>query len=377
MSSKIFIIITGLIFGQLASAASPEVSAFRQFKDVSQLSVTVPTVVEVPFDQEFIERFDFAVLDKNTDTFQPYYFRQKSLINQIPFTVSSDNNSNPPAMVDGSFQTYTEFLLPPEGPGSGQINITSAIPITSSSLSLLLDNYVALPTSIEIQVFDRNQGQKIVLAETAMTQETIRFPQTSSTQWIINLNYSQPLRIAELRLAQENTTQVSADALRFLAQPNHQYSVYFNPDRQVFISLGESPNLANDQDIFRVPFVSAQNNPFFVMADTDGDSVPDVRDNCVSNANANQADVNANGRGDACDDFDRDGLINALDNCPDQPNSGQQDTDSDKIGDACDNEESRLTERLPWLPWVGIGFAAVVLIVLFATALKSGIQGPE
>lgn len=32
----------------------------------------------------------------------------------------------------------------------------------------------------------------------------------------------------------------------------------------------------------------------------------------------------------------------------------------------CDSEESRLTERHKWIPWVGIGIAAVTIIYLFA-----------
>src|SRR3989338_5923128 len=377
MPSKIFVIITSLVFGQLASAASPEISAFRQFKDVDQLPISVPTVVEVPFDQEFVERFDFAVLDKSTDAFQTYYFKQKTLTNQIVFTVSSDNNSNTSSMVDGNFQTYTEFLLPAEGPGSAKIMINSQSPITSSSLSALLDNYVALPNTVEIQTFEANAGYKAVLAKTSMLVETVRFPKTSASQWFINFTYSQPLRIAELRFAQENAVQVKADALRFLAQPNREYQIYFDSDRWVSMTVGESANLTSDQDVLKIGSLFSQRNQFFVRADIDGDNIPDVNDNCVSEANTDQADINANGRGDACDDFDRDGLINSQDNCPDQPNNGQQDTDSDKIGDACDNEESRLTERLPWLPWLGIGFAAIVLIVMFVTALKSGIKGPE
>ena len=85
-------------------------------------------------------------------------------------------------------------------------------------------------------------------------------------------------------------------------------------------------------------------------------------DNCISTINPDQIDVNRNGRGDACDDFDQDGLINTRDNCPNIPNRNQIDTDGDKIGDVCDNEESRTTEKYPWLPWVGIGFAGLVLV---------------
>ena len=106
-------------------------------------------------------------------------------------------------------------------------------------------------------------------------------------------------------------------------------------------------------------------------ADTDNDGVPDIEDNCTSFFNSDQADVNGNSRGDVCDDFDQDGLLNVADNCPDNPNWDQRDTDGDGIGDTCDGEESRLTEQHPWVPWVGIGFAALVLISLFVMTARS------
>ena len=88
-----------------------------------------------------------------------------------------------------------------------------------------------------------------------------------------------------------------------------------------------------------------------VLFDTDGDGVVDSGDNCVNVANANQADSDGDGAGDACDstpngvvvtpppppaDDDNDGRANTADNCPSVANSGQEDADSDGVGDACD-----------------------------------------
>lgn len=52
-----------------------------------------------------------------------------------------------------------------------------------------------------------------------------------------------------------------------------------------------------------------------VDADTDGDGVPDVQDNCPTTFNPNQADWDNDGTGDVCDDSDQDGLFDSVDQC--------------------------------------------------------------
>jgi Tol biopolymer transport system component len=113
------------------------------------------------------------------------------------------------------------------------------------------------------------------------------------------------------------------------------------------------------------------------IEDTDGDGVPDAFDNCALVSNPDQADIDGDGRGDACDpdndndgqldvdeiacgsnplsaaskapdsdldnrpncvdaDDDNDGAPDAADNCPEATNPDQADSDVDGIGDACD-----------------------------------------
>src|SRR5262249_13870622 len=62
--------------------------------------------------------------------------------------------------------------------------------------------------------------------------------------------------------------------------------------------------------------------------DADRDTVPDADDNCPRVANTDQADLDHDGQGDACDaDLDGDGAANTSDNCPQVANADQADFD--------------------------------------------------
>lgn len=378
---KYFLLLLLAVFGATLSVSAEQVpvnnetdaitSAFQKYKDISAPSIKVPTVVETPFSEDFANRFNFAILDTGTNAFQPYYYVETLRSDRTPVSVSiQGSGSGGSQMLDGDTRTFAEFALPENTQGQTQLLVTSAKAITMSSLSLFLDQYVALPTSIEIRA-STDSGEKIVLARSRMNSSSVVFPKTSAKEWTISLTYGQPLRITELVLREEGAGVASSRALRFLAQPKHNYRVYFDADRSVKMSVGEAGNLASNIDVMRLVSVASQANAGYVLADTDGDSIQDMRDNCVSTANTDQLDVNENGRGDACDDFDKDGVANSVDNCPDQPNRNQADVDNDKIGDICDEEESRITEKYPWLPWAGMGFAGLVLIVLFALTARS------
>ncbi len=77
--------------------------------------------------------------------------------------------------------------------------------------------------------------------------------------------------------------------------------------------------------------------------DRDRDGVDNSDDNCPDVENADQADSDGDGLGDACDqvvvgptDGDGDGAADGDDNCPNVANADQADSDGDGIGDACE-----------------------------------------
>lgn len=74
------------------------------------------------------------------------------------------------------------------------------------------------------------------------------------------------------------------------------------------------------------------------IEDTDQDGTPDLLDNCPADPNPDQADLDGNGIGDACnsfEDMDGDDHADDLDVCPSVADPDQPDTDGDGIGDVC------------------------------------------
>jgi hypothetical protein len=174
-----------------------------------------------------------------------------------------------------------------------------------------------------------------------------------------------------MTLSQPDLPKSSYQYIRFLAKPKHVYTFYTKPDRPIALPYEEVGNLNSTRDAVMVDIKEFKKNEFYKEGDTDSDGIVDSKDNCPNVANPGQENENSDQMGDACEDSDYDGVMNILDNCIYDPNSNQKDTDGDKVGDACDKEESRLTEKYPWVPLFGIGFAFVVLAGLFFTVLRT------
>ncbi len=73
------------------------------------------------------------------------------------------------------------------------------------------------------------------------------------------------------------------------------------------------------------------------LADTDGDGVPDLIDQCDDQPEDHDNIKDSDGCPE--EDADGDGVLDATDNCPQVPNPGQLDSDGDHHGDACDPDD--------------------------------------
>lgn len=344
-------------------------AAFEYVESVALPGLKTPSVVEIPVNDPVFRNGNFAVYEETTGIFQPSAYR--SVDRSVPVRATADSGEESAQyLVDRNFQTTVSFPVRDDGEEAvAEIRVSAEKPLALSGFTLELDRFVSLPRSAEVFLLDGGQ-RKVMLAKTGVSGRTIRFPRETGIEWLIRLSYVQPLRIAELSFFDENAPTTEREAIRFLARPGESYRIYFGADRPVSAKTGESPDLLDNRDIVMVPAGVTQRNPAYVPADTDGDGVRDILDNCVSVPNQDQADETGNGRGDVCDDYDKDGVANETDNCPSHPNRNQADTDGDGKGDVCDGEESRITEKYVWLPWVAMVAAGFVVAGLFAATIR-------
>lgn len=360
-----------------------DLSVFETMYRPVMPQLTVPALVEV-----FVPgRQDYGIIVMEDEAGEP--LRSASRLPQGTRLVSEMRENSPmfsviessagssmSALFDGDIETSGEFNLDLDK-GVAYVTLSTDRSLTSDAFELLLDANVALPYEIALSA-EVNGAMKTVVARKKVTSSYVDFPKTTSSTWKIELWHAQPLRIAEIFFndVDYKVTNVG-ESVVWLARPGKTYTLYADSAGYVRIQTLERGDLypKKGEKMVKLEVGSPEQNPSFKAPDFDEDTVVDARDNCVDVANADQVDQDANGRGDACEDFDRDGVVNAKDNCPDQPNALQRDTDGDGMGDECDGEESRVTERLPWLPWTVIGLAAAAILGMIVQTVRKGARG--
>lgn len=346
-------------------------TAFKYQVSLNKFAINVPKVIDISLTGDQVKNKNHAVFNNTLNRFEPSVFISNTFIKpkSLKFSIPENSIGNQNSLSDGEPLTYIE--LPSNGSiNSSSITVSSSEDITSSYINFLFDKNTIIPEYIEITAIVDNV-ERVVLARKLMNGNIVNFPKTTSKYWLIKLEHTQPVRISEFRFGDDDSQKINENVLRFLAKPNETYTLYLNADRFVDLLVSESGNLIYVKDTLKYTLPNLKTNPVYKPADVDGDGVIDINDNCPNVSNSNQEDVDDNGIGDLCEDFDQDGILNINDNCPNDPNANQIDTDGDKKGDVCDAEESRLTERLPWLPWVGIGLAGLLIGVMSVMVVRN------
>lgn len=350
-----------------------DTTAFQNIIRIPAHVGAVPETVALQVPQSYRSSKHGVVVSGNGAT-QDVVYVDSARVQAPVLTVASDTgDASLSRMTDNSFETYAALPFTEAAENTYSITIRSPKPLTTDGLTLILPQNVALPTYIAIRSRTSGAAVETLVARQRVMSNHVPFPETTTSELEVVFWYAQPLRIAELELSSIDA-DLPAPEVRFIMQPNETYTLYLHADRPFGSAPFGGANLAEvpKEDVRTLEALGMERNPDYVPADADEDGVPDLNDNCTSESNPQQEDIDRNGRGDVCDDFDRDGLQSSRDNCPKHPNVYQEDTDSDGIGDACDEEENRFTERNQWVPFVGLGVAASVLVGLFAlTAIES------
>ncbi|WP_284450098.1 thrombospondin type 3 repeat-containing protein [Spongiibacter tropicus] len=130
----------------------------------------------------------------------------------------------------------------------------------------------------------------------------------------------------------------------------------------ILVSEQAATGVDTNSDALANGSASADPSPAQTTPDIDEDGIADNDDNCPNTANANQADFDNDGQGNACDndddndgvndnedafprnpdetvDSDDDGVGDNGDNCPNTANADQLNSDDDSLGNACDNDD--------------------------------------
>ncbi len=378
---SVFLFYTFFPFVVNGQTSDEVLDKFQMLVDIPKIENKIPELYEFILPLTVEERFpDDFFLFNETSGFQEDV--------QISINENLENpgikiTDNRPCcqyenLIDGNLNTYQEYKIG-ENNNEATIILETKAPITSESTFLNMPRNSRLPDTVKIS-YEEIPGKNVVLvAETKLNSMEIKYPKTTSKKWFYEFKYSQPLRISEFQINFDPKILFRNYKIKFLVQPNSEYTLYYRP-------FTEIPELNSTVKIY--PNTNVKKYPDFLqpviigkliseIQDEDGDSVVDSIDNCLEYPNREQEDANFNGIGDVCEDLDFDNVVGYIDNCPSIRNPDQRDTDADKLGDACDKEESRFTEKYPFIPWVGMGISLFVVLTLFFLSSKIKINQDE
>lgn len=345
-------------------------SNYRSYATIPHQNIAVPTVLEFSIPIEQIQSGNIDVFDITTNSFVNSNLDQYDKPGpHIVSWTSQQTVQGADNFFDSNTTTYSNVYLQNSVQNSYiDYTLNYDREFKSESISLILGSseipdYITLSAEVD-------GVMKVLINNKRLTGTSLSFPAVTSKKWYIKINYSQPFTLREISLS-DSIKVVGRKTVRFLALPNDNYRVYANTDKYLSqYSWTNQPNLVNATVVKNVGVINLNSNDLYMPPDQDKDGVIDSKDNCPNLSNPDQEDLNNNNIGDKCDDFDLDVVPNNIDNCINAANQDQRDTDGDRIGDKCDVDESRWTEKYPFVIWFVLGFATLVFLALLFVVSK-------
>jgi hypothetical protein len=371
----LFPLFTNFVFAK--SIAVSDYALLKNYDQSAKLildkSVSIPEAhhLKINLRQNFganlysIDPNGYAIYNKRTETFADYevsVFTEEQLPKSI---IESDTPLNDLYKINDR-DTKTSLQIPNNTGDLFRISMFYSferLPLgfttkgsenfTSESLNLILDPNSNLPEEIAVKTNnslsggDKNVSKtiKIFTAQNSNNFTNFHFPKSTSKYFEVEIKHSKPITILEMNF--ESVTKLYEDniLIQFIDDGNldSEYYVYSGG-----VTKGDSYQDGIFGAYHNIGGANLQTTKFKIAIHE-----PFQPNNIFSNP-----------------DNDQDGVPNQYNNCVTVSNSDQQDLDGDKIGDFCDEEESRLTERYSWLPWLGIIIGVGSVGFILATTIN-------
>lgn len=354
-------LISALVLASVTQCFAFDITRYQDIQRIKNISVSQPAIVEInglPYNSTY-----FLATDKGEAVQQQFQSTRKTKIVQPKQVVACIKDcNNAPSLADADESTTFDFPLVTSGVQNGTIKIVYAEPLETDTIVFRTTSDSYIPSTFTLTI----DGKRVL---NTMYGTQARFPKMKAQIIEIAFDYNQPIRFMEVGVGTVEK-EVVTNAIRFVYQPNTSYVLYQNATEGREDTPIPAINLFMNKKEFDASLGDVEKNPTYIVKvfkekDSDGDAIVDSVDNCPMQQNNNQADSNENGIGDVCDDYDYDGVPTYRDNCSMIINKDQMDKDRDGMGDVCDVEESRITEKYVWIPWLvfAVVFAGIMSMI--------------
>lgn len=373
--------LAGLFPFTVSAIIAPESLNLSRMKNRTEFTVegiTTPKVVRYKQERAF-ESPLYLFEKRESDAYFPEDLLPNRVVHSYQktdtrqnFTVTSVSSrfaGNENDMIDNNANTHLMF---DSNSPEHQIEIDFGGTKKVSEIYMLLGKGDLEPYAVTIQgLFPNNQWQNITSQRPYYYQ--MRWPEVEVNALRFNIRSNHLFRVSELYMLGDRQ-QDRFDELVFFAEEGKTYVLFTGPSfgQENFSPQTSLPlNTDTQTPLFDLP----ESSPYAgYNNDYDADGLTDTQDLCPRTVDAQNLDVDNNGRGDVCEDPDQDGFMSHKDNCPYIYNPAQKDSDQDGEGDDCDGVENRFTENQDFLLYVVFGLAILLLGYLVVKSLKKGVD---